>query len=618
TKDSSDLTVGEMQDIAAKIDATDIGITLTDVQAQEFINASVDFAAADDVTVHAHGTQLENSIANLQTLGVDSVVAAGTAAALHVTLGDANLNALPSITTDGTVTVGVTDDQAAVVLTNEHAGQIHAAGIDQIHALDGTLRVSVDQLYVAADHGLGFAASDAITEDLDPANLALLNNAGQDIQHAVATGLHGLNVDVVNLADGTLDSNAADELIAAGVSYAQGGELHVAGTHLDSSIADLQTLGVTSVLAAEAGAALHVSMGSEHLNSINTLPTFADIDQVNLDINAADLLNLNDDDIAQLQMMHVDSFDLSKDVSALGQNGGVLMADPRQIVDFIDHNQFGITLSDAQAQEMLYATNAHFAEGNSVAVHAAGTHLDSSVHDLQALGVDTVDGQADGQLVVKLGNTTLGDAVAQGLPQFDPDHKTHVELVVNQDQTGNIGLKDVAGIAADLKAHGIDAIDVQTSAGMAKAELADSIAETTTAFEVSDELANVLLNAGLLSSPADKDVNVNVADSGGHSVMSLVMMGELGVDQVDATNADIVVQLGFDPITQQDAGIDDLVAALGKLGDQVFAEDKHVELDLGRNLGFGELNDQKIAELKLLGIDVVKDDSSNGGGTHNL
>jgi hypothetical protein len=341
--------------------------------------------------------------------------------------------------------------------------------------------------------------------------------------------------------------------------------------------------------------------------------TFNTADQVTLSDSSTALLGLggglglgNGTGIAHMQALHVSTIDLTN-------NAG--------------------NITDTQAQGLINA-GIHFAASDTGVVdNAVGTHLQNSVHDLHTLGVSTIDGQANSNLVVNLASstdhtTTLQSEVDSGLQQFGTTgggvSTTHVAIAVDSAHLGNIDL----GYIATLESHGVNAIDIvnATTATTTAVELTTPVTVTATAFTVTDELANVLMNAGLLTAPESHSVTVDVVNTAGAAAMTLTQMGNLGVDHVVATGADVVLSLGVNQATHQDASITDLINTLSQLaghgmngaGSAIFDSVKNVELDLGHNIGFTDINVQQAAQLKLLGIDTLKDDAAHGGVIHTL
>jgi hypothetical protein len=481
-------------------------------------------------------------------------------------------------------------------------------------------------------------------------------------------------VDLVDATNDTvtLSDVAAQHAIQAGLHFAAGDAVavHAAGTVLNSSVAALQALGVDTVSGA---ASLSLALGTG-VNWSASLPQFDAALAVTLDVSSAqvaDVLNhASQLHAAGIDTLAVDGGSVSitatealqaanaglafatADTVVLADTGAHLSAGLESLsatqvtslqathidsVALTDHN---ITLSDLGAQHAI-DLGIHFAASDAVALHASGTVLHSSIHDLQQLGVDTVDTTAS-KLTVSLGDSSVTlDQVAHGtLPTFDSTH-TDINLVVQQSQLVGSSLADIAA----LKASGIDAIEVQGSTttlattaisstynGTSTVVLSETLTETqhTTAsgdtynaFEVTDELAQVLIDAGLITAPnatSTDVVTLDIAASSGESVMSLIMMGEFHVQHVNVsaadTSGDVLIHLGEDPTTHQDADLADLISTLSKLGTQdIFSANEHATLDLGAGITFSELHAEDLLQLKQLGFESVL---THDGVSHSL
>ncbi|MCA3790118.1 cadherin-like domain-containing protein, partial [Burkholderia sp.] len=361
-------TVGDILPLAtelgsAGIDHIDIGgaaiaadVSLTDAQASQLETAGVGFAANDDVTVQAQGTQLSTTLKGLQTLGVDSVNAAGVST-LSVDLGGGGLAGLDS-------------------------GSLPQFDVDQS---DGAVNVTLN---VDGD-------------DFDGADLSTLAGA------LASSGIDHLDVGgsgVVGAA--TISDAQAGDLIDAGLDFAAQDNVSVQaqGTQLSTTLKGLQTLGVDSVVAASGTDTLSLDVGGGGLASLNgtTLPQFDaeqpdDALQVTLnvyeDTELDDLLAI----APQLGAAGIDTIDvLGPDVSA------------------------DVELPDAAASQLV-AADLGFAANDDVTVQAAGTQLSTTLKGLQTLGVDSVDASGASALSVDLGAGGLSGLDAGSLPQFDVD-----------------------------------------------------------------------------------------------------------------------------------------------------------------------------------------------------
>ncbi len=255
--------------------AADAKVSITDTQASGLIQDGLHFAAADHVTLDAssaQGTHLSNSLKELSKLGVDATsVAAG--AALSVDLGGLSFGDLGGAGTGGVQLTSFTDASGAiggsdisVSLDVANLGELHtaaqmggelsAAGFDnvQINLADTGAAGYQDDLNALLSGGL--SAVDANGQVVSLGQNAL----SQDV-----ASLHtaGLNVNTIDLggnaqaAHVNISEAQAHDLVSAGLQFAAQDSVnlelggltaadgtHVSGTHLKSSLQDLQKLGV--------------------------------------------------------------------------------------------------------------------------------------------------------------------------------------------------------------------------------------------------------------------------------------------------------------------------------------------------------------------------------------
>ena len=583
-------------------------------------NGGVDTSAAATLTINVtpvkdvlsvdSDTALGKSLKELQKLTVENVMLTGAAATggLTVALGDGaalNASGLPQFGIDGNndgqltgseigagnVTLAVTGatqlGEAASLAGGLNAAGIDAVRIDLANGLDSNSNYNAELTALLGDSTLN-------------ADLTALHNAG-----LVATQIDLGGAGVVGHV--TLSDEQAHQLIGAGLEFAAADMvgLEAAGTHLSTSLKSLQKLGVDNVLLSGAAATdgLTIALGDGAALSATGLPLFGDSNgdgvlsqseldagHVTLTVATADQLGeaaalasgLHAAGIDAVRMDLVNGLDgnanynaelsallgdstLNADLTALHNAGLVANQIDLGGVGEIGH----VTLSDAQAQ-VLIGEGLEFAAADHIALDigsAAGTHLSTSLKDLQKLGVDNVllaDG-AGHSLTVDLG--TGAALSASGLPLFG-DTDGNGLLSANEDKALDVtlsvashsdlqGLKDVAGA---LNAAGIDHIAVGQS------ELGDLLA--------SDGAVSSLISAGL-----DFDVHVGGSVASSHArfeqVVDIVKNGtDLVPDSLAGANLGDLAQ------TLKGAGIhaidldanasvtigDDLAAALHDAG----------------------------------------------------
>ena len=458
------------------VNASDAGnITITDDQASLLVGAGLAFADAgnvgdtpDQITMEASasGTHLKTSLQDLQKLGVDTVLVTGDANSVTVDLGGVgggidmgqlsggNIPLFGDTDLSGTLTAE--ERQALTVTLNLNgssidtqisevvnvAQQLHDAGVDYIGINgneSGTTHITQDQATLLIDAGLAFSiGGDGATDHI------------------------------------TMDVSAE-------------------GTHLKTSLQDLQKLGVTNV--SVEGSSATVDLGAQGLNVLdgNNLPAFGDNNFDGLDstedaaltvtldlgLSASSLLPNQDDPIYNYLASHgVDKIVITESLNADGSgwinldelqaiHNETVAADPEhkgldfEVVtsgssDFAPNELLIKTLSDTGVMNvfvdagnvkigdtlakalvdsgMLHALpEANVALVYQPAAAEAYAYLNTSLKDMAALGVDSVDYSA---------TTKEKVYVNFGLPEGDQnalnDVKTILETLMPQDPSNKV------------------------------------------------------------------------------------------------------------------------------------------------------------------------------------
>lgn len=278
--------------IVDQLDLSDNSTTLTDAQASALVAAGLQFAADDtgvdvQANTQASGTQLGTSLSDLQKLGVDTV-SFGTNTGINTValgVGSVDFAQLPVVSTGPGANAALELSSAdAALLNSTNASDIKAAGFDIISGAGATLTVDSGVVDVVHGANLQFNAADQVTVDVASIDESgVLTNLISRIDAATYT--HDL--DVLDLADNgvSLTDAQASSLVNAGLQFAAddtGVALeHAAGTHLNTSLSDLQTLGVDVVHTASGADLLSVDFGSGPSVG-NNLPVFDAVDQVRL------------------------------------------------------------------------------------------------------------------------------------------------------------------------------------------------------------------------------------------------------------------------------------------------------------------------------------------------
>ncbi|MEO0002664.1 MAG: hypothetical protein RLZZ22_356, partial [Pseudomonadota bacterium] len=318
------------------------------------------------------------------------------------------------------------------------------------------------------------------------------------------------------------------------VALGDGAALHAAGLPL---FGDINGDGMLSQGELDAG---HVTLAVGDAAQLGEAAALAgDLHAAGIDAVRMDLADANSDGHYDTELLGLlgDSA-LNADFAALHGAG---LANQ---IDLGGAGEVGhLTLSDMQAQALIGA-GLEFAAGDDIALEAQGTHLSTSLKDLQKLGVDhvllpegaghslTLDLGAGATVPGVSGLPLFGDTDKNGQISQQEDQALDVTLVVGGDSELP-GSQNLQGIASALAAAGIDHISV------AQSQL-DGLA--------SDAALTALLNAGL-----DLDLRVD---------------GTVAADHVRFEQAVDLVKNGVDllPDTLAGADLDTLVQTLEASG----------------------------------------------------
>jgi hypothetical protein len=578
-----------------------------------------------DLSEASQGTHLNTSLKDLQKLGVDAVSIGANVHDISLDLGSAFSSAqfqaasLPTFNggTDLHVTLNVADTQQLDALA-ETGAVLFSHGIDAVE-LDLSGQGSLDTLL-----GRGLLGSELTT--LESELSAVRSGSGLDT--------------VVGI-----DQAQAHELLSAGLSFsADSGETALLnasagaqGTHLSTSLKDLQKLGIDAVTLA-AGGAHEISLNLGSLGSLSPtgMPIFGDTnadgvlstaenDAIKVTLDVADLNQLQEVaafdnsslhnagvDAVHLDLVGNTNFDLASNWTALetalsGVHGHSLDA----IV--------GIDLT--QAGDLIAANFAHhFASTDTVMLDASagghGTHMGTSLKDLQKLGVDAVSFDHDvhsiqlnlgtdttalegshipsfsgaldvtlnvhqaqfneiGELqdsLVKAGIDHLG-VFSSDLGNQDSlsalfgtlDSGLDITLKVDQDQTWTDansfalnGIDLLGGFNLDAQSTWGDLIQTLHESGLGNVAIAQDANVT-----IGDDLSSALYESGMLHALPQANITI---DAGFNTVLntSLKAMADLGVDHVATEQDKVYVQLGIKPEDLHTvADLSDLFSAFG-------------------------------------------------------
>jgi hypothetical protein len=398
----------------------------------------------------------------------------------------------------------------------------------------------------------------------------------------------------------SLSEDQAQELIDAGLNFAANDEItldvdqEVTGTHLSTSLKDLQKLGVDAV---------SVGMGVDFDNNPDT------VNGINLDLGGAQGLDLGlgalpmfgdtdgtpglspEEDAALHVTLNVDSADFSSIVGAASSlsYAGI---DSLELADVQNESQLENLLNDTASLEALQ--NAHLDLGlnlgnghqidvaafsidsdNQITLNASpestGTHLSTSLKDLQKLGVDAVQASA-GPLSLYLGEGT--DALSgSNLPKFAGIADVTLNLAPGQQLT------EIKDLSATLKASGIDYVSM---------DWADVL-------QGDEDAINMVMGAGIDFKMANA-MQLNVEDPTAEALMHLdtllqYLLNEVGssyslspdIGMGDLVNEGIDIGVNFSQLFKSPFVTigDDLAAALSEAGMLYALPDAGVQIDAG-------------------------------------
>lgn len=702
TDDTSNIPVTALPSLlAAHIDT--IGSSLpshaletSNLFAQQMVTEGLHFAASDEVhlglaATGAEPTHLSASLKDLQKLGVDSIGVAGHAGNVFVDVGSGNwgTGALPSFKAGDTVDLMFDNSQLDDVIA--HKADLVGANVDELHTTDSLGQVSLD--ITQADALLGGDGTFNVGADLgfntyNTVTLTVENNAGA-ITHVAgeATALHQMGVDKIDVAGSQVSVDITDAqaqgLISGGLEFSTDDHINLAaaaGTHLHNSLQDLQKLGVDSI-SVIGGGAVTLGLGDFSKVDFNHLPTFHSGDQVTLSVSGlteaqGDLLFQHMDDLhaANIDTLYVSDSNvlMSLDEFSAVHDNGMQFSTQNDVtleVDSDHHHMNGlpalsdlqqtgidhlavanpIMISDDMARSLTHA-GLDFTLNSDVTVSvdavANGTHLSSTLKDLQHLKVDTVMVSGADHLTVDLGPGAWDSS--DPLPNFNS--ALNVTLNLGASQIGQIN--DARATA--LHNHGIDTIQVHGTADqlnalssqavtaahvdaftldMTEAEFADlasalmhlpqvgsvhvdkidvsGMAGHTSQLHVSSDVAHAMIDAGLSFEAADHiGLDVQVGAHGTSFATNANTLHQLGVDDVT---------VHFDNSHPIDLGLlshfDDSLNVTLDLSETPDANLPPLDADTGallRSLGFDNI--EVNADVSNLSVDLLGNNPATSDG----
>ena len=547
-------------DELAALNAANLDVTVDFGSAHVNVN-TLSLDADSDVVMAAQGTHLNTSLKDLQKLGVDAVSVAAGVSEINLDLGSGSglqiqAGSLPTFASqDIDVTLNVANAAQLDELANLSGvgSAFSGAGIDAVK-LDLSGEGSLDALLGRGQLGAEFEAFEADLAALRAGTTTLDTIVGIDQAQAQ------------QLLQGGLDFNAADTVFLNASEGAQ-------GTHLSTSLQDLQKLGVDAVSVAAGTTAINLDLGSgfdaistDGFTTSGSIAMFGDANEdgklslnednglhVTLNALSGDLTNLSAN-IGKLDAAGIDEISFS--LSSEGQLESLLGSGNLSALNNIALNHIDATVdfgsSHINVQDLSYNSDLDKITYN-LSDASQGTHLNTSLKDLQKLGVDAVSiGAAVSDISLDLGSASdSAQFQAASLPVFGGGTDLHVTLNVADDAQ----LDAIASAnASQLLGAGIDAVkwdlsgegslDTLLGRGLLGADLQAletdlaAVRDGTaldTVIGIDQGQAHELLNAGLNFAFAGQDtalLNASSGAQGTHLSTSLKDLQKLGIDAV--------------------------------------------------------------------------------------
>jgi hypothetical protein len=463
--------------------------------------------------VSGTGTHLSTSLQDLQKLGVDTIAVAGAGATV-------DLGALGSGVDHGGLSGGSLPEFVATVDTNG----------------DGT--IDGDDIGVT----LNLSGSDLQAQLTEVVGLAdQLHTAGIDY-----IGINGAGVGSLNITDAQ-----AATLVGAGLAFSADDHIGMGvsgtGTHLSTSLQDLQKLGVDTIAVAGAGATVDLAASSLDAISHGALPSFTSLADVTLHLGLAEsgLLPADSTIYTELYGKGIDHLAINQALDVNGANWLDL-----SLLDSI-HTQSDLTF------EVI-------ASGSQGADHAVS--LDANLHGIDLLHSYTTPAQFGdlvkalaqsgvSEVLVDSGNVQVTDALAKalidgGMMQALP--AANVSLIYEpQDRaTFNIDHAQTAvdhlyTTLSDMASLGVDHFDLSAATSVDKVYIdlglpvndANALTDIKSLLNSLDPLnhATPVFDSSTTSSALVMDSGIaNSITTGGHMDASVIDgLIKLGITEID-------------------------------------------------------------------------------------
>jgi hypothetical protein len=614
-----------------------------------------------DLSEASQGTHLSTSLKDLQKLGVDAVSIGANVSDISLDLGsafslssaqfqDASLPVF-SGATDLHVTLNVADTQQLDFVGSLNAADLLTSGIDAVK-LDLAGEGSLDTLL-----GRGLLASD----------------------------LSALETSLAAVRDGTaldtvigIDQGQAHELLSEGLNFAFAGQdtallnasAGAQGTHLSTSLKDLQKLGIDAVTVA-AGFTNELSLDFGSTGAIDTNAdgklSLAEDNALKVTLDVADLAQMGNVSALNANVLSTAGVDAVR-LDLVGDGSFSLASLETQLLAVRNDGLESIVGIDLSQAATFINQSVHFAIADTVTLDASagGTHLSTSLKDLQKLGVDAVSFDADvNSIQVNLGNNS--DLLsATGIPEFNSAldvtlniHGQYAQIGAMSETLAEAGIDHLGVFSTDLGEGGLETLfnaldsglDVTLNVGgTANQNLANTInfvdggldllsgkglsltatwgdliqtlhdsglgnvqIQESANVTINDDLSAALYESGMLH--ALPEANITIQANTALLNTSLKAMADLGVDSVASSQSKVYVELGIKPEDIHTiAGMHDLFSAFGldtTDGHSLFAANQHAGLVIDQTT-FNSLGahgvQQLVGQLSQLGfteLDVV-------------
>lgn len=434
--------------------------------AETLLNVDLSFASEDYVDVHATGTFIQSAIKDLQKLGVDAVTLSGTAVA---DITDGSIPDWKSIADMG-ISVGLNVTSGAQLNElSQFAQDAQTVGMDS----DLLTQTGIQSIELSGDE----AALDSMLSTLD----ASLQQTISDVQILRSEGFSIDTIDIagaLNTASLTINDEQASVLVSEGLHFASEDHISIdvaSGTHLQTSLRDLQKLGVDVINVA--GSSLAINLGVDSVGNVTGLPNLS---SANLDLTVhgqADqftslVFQAIDEDVSLRDKLSMDTANVSFTTEYYGGLSDALQTlnssydGVNSVRSLLQQNSIDVVLDAygttnasvdvwASAQDLV-SSGLRFAEGDHINLvgyaNASGTHISSSLKDLQKLGVDTVNSMPSMSMNIDLGAD--GSLQATGIPTFEKTLDISLNLAKSQQ------LSEIESMAQALAEAGIDHISL--------------------------------------------------------------------------------------------------------------------------------------------------------------